>query len=327
MLKIIAGAVASLVVLFNTASAQDTYPSAKAITLVTPFAAGAGSDILTRILGEFLRKNLGQQVVVQYTAAAGGTVGSRFVANAAPDGYTLLLHHVGMSTAPALYKELLQFDPVKSFEPIGLFAASPYMLLANKDFPPNTLKEAVDYVRKNKDKINFGTAGVGSGGHLCALLFEQAIDLKITQVQYKGASLALQDLLGGRLDMMCDSPPPILAHIRAGNLKAYIVMGGRRLDSLPSVPTATEAGLPTLDLMSIWYGLYAPAGTPKPIIERLSLALQAANRDTEIAALLAKLETTVFDPSRATPAALRDQLKSQIELWTPIILKANVAPN
>jgi tripartite-type tricarboxylate transporter receptor subunit TctC len=305
--------------------AQQAYPS-KTITLVTPFAAGAGSDILTRILAEFLTRKLGQQVIVQNVAGAGGTIGARFVAQAHPDGYTLLLHHVGMSTAPALYKDL-QFDPVKSFEPIGLFADSPYMLLATPGFPPNTMKELVEYVRVHKDKVNFGTAGVGSGGHLCALLFEQAIDVKVTQLQYKGASLAVQDVLGGRVDMMCDSPPPILAHIRAGKLKAYAIMGGRRLDSMPDIPTATEAGMKTLDMMSIWYGLYAPAGTPKAIIDRLSAALQAANADPGIAAQLTKLETAVFDAKQATPDALRQRLRSQIELWTPIILKANLAPS
>lgn len=303
---------------------QPPYPS-RTITIVTPFAAGAGSDILTRILAEFLTRNLGQQVIVQNIAGAGGTIGARFVAQAQPDGYTLLLHHVGMSTAPALYKDL-QFDPVKSFEPIGLFADSPYMLLANAGFPPNTMKELVDHVRANKDRVNFGTAGVGSGGHLCALLFEQAIDARVTQLQYKGASLAVQDVLGGRVDMMCDSPPPILPHIRAGKLKAYAIMGGRRLASMPDIPTATEAGMKTLDMMSIWYGLYAPAGTPKAIVDRLSVALQAANADPAIAAQLTKLETAVFDPKDATPDALRQRLRSQIDLWTPIILKANLAP-
>jgi len=303
---------------------QSPYPS-KTITIVTPFAAGAGSDILTRILAEFLTRNLGHQVIVQNIAGAGGTIGARFVAQAQPDGYTLLLHHVGMSTAPALYKDL-QFDPVKSFEPIGLFADSPYMLLATPSFPPNTMKELVDYVRANRDRVNFGTAGVGSGGHLCALLFEQAIDARVTQLQYKGASLAVQDVLGGRVEMMCDSPPPILPHIRAGKLKAYAIMGGRRLASMPEIPTATEAGMRTLDMMSIWYGLYAPAGTPKAIVERLSVALQAANADPAIAAQLAKLETAVFDPKDATPDALRQRLRSQIDLWTPIIVKANLAP-
>lgn len=325
MRKLVSIALACLASWGGTAFAQDAYPS-KTITLVTPFAAGAGSDILTRILAEFFRKNLNQQVIVQNVAGAGGTIGARFVAQAPPDGYTLLLHHIGMSTAPALYKDLA-FDPVKSFEPIGLFANSPYMLLGAKGFPPNTLQQVVDYVHKNKEAINFATAGVGSGGHLCALLFEQALNVKLTQLQYKGASLALQDVLGGRVDMMCDSPPPVLSHIKAGNLKAFVVMGGRRLDSLPSLPTAREAGMTTLDTMSIWYGLYAPAGTPKAIVDKLSLALQAANQDPDIGAQLAKLETTVFDAKQATPEALRQQLGAQIELWTPIIKKANLAPN
>lgn len=313
-------------VLLQPAAAQDAYPSGKPVTLVTPFAAGAGSDILTRILADFFRRELNHQVIVQNVTGAGGTIGARFVAQAAPDGHTLLLHHVGLSTAPALYKDL-GFDPLKSFEPIGLFANSPYLLLSRKSFPASSFKDVVDYVRKNTDKVNFGTAGVGSGGHLCALLFEQALGVKVTQLQYKGAALALQDVLGERVDLMCDSPPPLMSHIQAGNIRAYVVMGGRRLDSLPQLPTASEAGMETLDRMSIWYGLYAPAGTPQPVIERLSRALQAANRDPQVIAQLAKLETAIFEPQQATPAALRQQLSSQIQLWTPIIQKAGPTGN
>jgi tripartite-type tricarboxylate transporter receptor subunit TctC len=320
MLKVVFSTLAWIALASNPALAQEPYPRVKAVTLVTPFAAGAGSDLLTRILGEFLRKNLNQSVVVQNVGGAGGTIGAAQVARAAPDGYTLLLHHIGMSTAPALYKDL-QFDPIKSFEPIGLFANSPYMLLSHKDFAPGNLQELVEYVRKNKDKVNFGTAGVGSGGHLCALLFEQAIGTKVTQLQYKGASLALQDLLGGRLDLMCDSPPPLIGFIKAGTLKPFVVLGGKRLDIVPNIPTASEAGYRTLDMMSIWYGLYAPAGTPKPVIERLSQALQAANQDPYVREQVAKLESTVFEPRQATPEALREQLSSQIQLWTPIIQK------
>lgn len=321
MLKIVALALACVAFWSGPATAQEPYPRSRPITLVTPFAAGAGSDLLTRILGEFFRGHFNQAVVVQNVGGAGGTIGAAQVARAAPDGHTLLLHHIGMSTAPALYKDLA-FDPLKSFEPIGLFADSPYMLLSHKDFGPSTLEDVVEHVRKHRDKVNFGTAGVGSGGHLCALLFEQAIGAKVTQLQYKGASLALQDLLGGRLDLMCDSPPPLIGHIKQGTLKPFVVMGGRRLPFIPNTPTATEAGYRTLDMMSIWYGLYAPAGTPKPVIDRLSQALQAANQDTQVRASVEKLESTVFEPGKATPEALRERLASQIQLWTPIIRQA-----
>jgi len=307
-----------LIGISTNAYSDEAYPKAKQITIVSPFAAGAGSDLLTRVLAEFYRKYFNQTVVVQNIGGAGGTLGSSVVARAAPDGYTLLLSHIGMATAPALYKDL-SFDPIKSFEPIGLYASSPYMLLSHKNFEATNFTELVSYVKKNAEKINFGTAGVGSGGHLCALLFEKAIGVKLTQVQYKGASLALQDLLAGRLDLMCDSPPPLIGFIKAGTLKPLLVLGGRRLSLIPSIPTATEAGHKTLDSMSIWYGLYAPIGTPKSIIDKLSVALQAANRDPNVIAQVEKLESVVFDSKLANPDSLRDQLASQIQLWTPII--------
>ena len=318
MMRSVLAAIGWCMTLLAPASAQDAFPARRQVTVVVPFAAGGGSDLLGRILAEHLRKNLNQNVVVSNVVGAGGTVGTAQVARATPDGYTLLLHHIGMSTAPALYKDL-SFDPVRSFEPIGLFADSPFMLISHKDFAPNNMREVVDYVKKHGDRVNFGTPGVGSGGHLCALLFEKEIGVKVTQLSYKGNFLALQDLLGGRLDLMCDSPPAAMGHIKSGAVKPYVMLGGRRLDALPNLPTATEAGYRTLDLMSIWYGVWAPAGTPKAVVERLSQALRAASYDAGVRAQVAKLDSTVFEPAEATPEALRQRLASQIQLWTPII--------
>jgi tripartite-type tricarboxylate transporter receptor subunit TctC len=304
---------------FATAKAQDAYPS-KPITLVTPFAVGGGSDILTRVLADALRKNLNQTVVVQNIVGAGGVVGSEAVAKAEPNGYTLLLHHIGMATAPALYKDL-RFDPMKSYEHVGLFADTPMVIVAAKSFAPNNFAELVDYVKKHRDRVTFASSGMGSATHLCAMLFEQLVAVPVTHVQYKGAAPALIDVQGGRVDLLCDVTAGITSHIQGGGVKAFVLTGPRRLESLPALPTSAEAGMPGLNVTA-WYGLYAPAGTPKPIIDRLAVALQAATQDPAVAEQLKKMETTLFDARLATPAAHRERLGSQINLWRPIILKA-----
>jgi tripartite-type tricarboxylate transporter receptor subunit TctC len=319
MRKLIVGTAAVLATFFGSAAAQDAYPS-KPITLVTPFAVGGGSDILTRVLAEALRKQLNQTVVVQNVVGAGGVVGSEQVANAAPNGYTLLLHHIGMATAPALYKDL-RFDPMKSYEHIGLFADTAMVVVAAKTFAPNNMKELVDYVKKNKDKVTFASSGMGSATHLCAMLFEQTLGENVTMIQYKGAAPALLDVQGGRVDLLCDVTAGITSQIQAGAVKAFVLTGSKRLETLPNLPTSAESGLAGLNV-SAWYGLYAPAGTPKAIIARLSVALQGATQDPAVAAQLAKMETTLFDPKLATPEAHRERLSSQIRLWTPIIQKA-----
>jgi tripartite-type tricarboxylate transporter receptor subunit TctC len=318
ILAILAG-----VALFGSAAAQDSYP-AKTITLVTPYAAGGGSDFLTRVLAEAMRKSLGQQVIVQNVEGAGGVIGSGRVASAPPDGYTLLNHHVGMATAPALYANL-EFDTLKSFEPIGLWAETPMVLIARKTMPSANMKELVEYIRKNKDKVTFASSGMGSSTHLCAMLLENAVGATTTMIQYKGAAPATLDLQAGRVDLLCDvTAGSIIGHIQNGSVKAYAVTGAKRLESLPNVPTSAEVGLPELNVTA-WYGLYAPAGTPKPVIDRLSSALKAVTQDQSVAARLAKMETALLSSSVATPEALRDKLASQMELWRQLIQKARAA--
>ena len=306
------------------AGAQEAYPGKKQITLVTPFPAGGGSDILTRVLAESFRKILGTQIVVMNVAGAGGTIGSAQVARSAPDGYTLLLVHIGMSTAPALYKDL-SFDPMKSFEHVGLYAEAPKLVIGSKNFAPTNAQELVAYLRKHKDKVNFATAGIGSAGHLCALLLEESLGVRFTQIQYKGGAPAMLDVLGGRADLFCEIPPPLYTHIKSGMLKAYMHGSEKRMATLPDLPTSQEAGVSQFK-MSVWYGLYAPLGTPKAIVERLSQALQEAVRDPGAKAEMDKLGIVPFEPHQATPAGLKQHLQSQIDLWTPIIKKANV-PN
>lgn len=315
----------TLAALPGPAAAQDDYPQRKPVTLVTPYAPGGGSDILTRILGEALRKNLNQQVVIQNTPGSGGVIGSRSVAQAAPDGYTLLSHHVGLVTSPALYKNL-GFDPVKSFAPIGLFADTPMVLVSGNHVPAKSAQELLAWVRKNGDKVTFASSGSGSATHLCAILFEKAVGTKVTMIQYRGAAPATIDVTAGRVDLFCDvTAGSIIQTIQSGAVRPYLITAAKRLDSLAGVPTSAEIGLPDVNVTA-WYGLYAPAGTPKPVVDKLAQALQAATRDQGVAASLAKMETTVFDPKYATPAALDERVSSQVDLWTPILEKAGVVP-
>lgn len=317
-------AIVGLLMLAGSVSAQESWPN-KPISLVLPYAVGGGADLMARSLAESMRKTLGQPVNVLNVAGAGSVLGSRQVANAAPDGYTLLMNHMGLATAPALYKNL-QFDPVKSFEHIGLYAEIPMLIVAGKDFPANNAKELIEYVRKNKDKVTMASSGMGSGTHLCAMLFEKAVGVKVTMIQYKGSAPAYMDIQSGRVDLMCDSTGGSVAQVKGGGVKAFMVTGNKRIQSLPNVPYSAEAGLKDLGLMTVWYGLFAPAGTPRPIVERLSAAMQAAVRDPVVAKLMDNWDATLYEPKYAVPAAMHDKMSSQVEMWTRLIQNAGLAP-
>jgi tripartite-type tricarboxylate transporter receptor subunit TctC len=308
----------------GSADADDNYP-ANVVTLVSPYAAGGGADTVTRILAAALGKELNKSVIVQDIPGAGGMIGERYVARAKPDGYTLLVQHVGVATTPALYKDT-PFDPLTRFDPIGLFADTPLILVSSKDFAPNNLKELVEYAHHSKYPITFASSGEGSATYLCALLFQKAVGAKITMVGYKGAAPALVDVQSGRVNLLCDVSAGIAPYARSGTVKPFVMTGTKRLASLPNLPTAAEAGIKDLT-MSAWFGLYAPAGTPRPVIDRLSEALKVVNDDPAVAKQIAGLESVVFDPSQATPDALRTRLDSQIKLWTPIIESAKAGVN
>jgi tripartite-type tricarboxylate transporter receptor subunit TctC len=306
---------AALVVMAQGAHAQD-YPTGP-ITVVVPFSAGGPTDTVTRLVAEPMSKELGQQVVVQNVGGAGGTLGATQVAKAAPDGYTLLLHHIGMSTAPSLYADLA-FDPVADFAPIGIVTSVPMTLIARKDFPPNTLEELIAYVKEHKDEVTYANAGIGAASHLCGMLFMSAIDTELLTVPYQGTGPAMTDLLGGQVDFMCDQTTNTTGQILGGEVKAYAVTSPDRLANLPDVPTTAEAGLPDFQL-GIWHGLYAPAGTPEPVLEKLEAALQTAVADPTVAERFAELGTAPATPDQVTPEALADLLGNQIELWKPLI--------
>jgi len=295
------------------------YPD-KVITIVVPFAAGGPTDTVARLVAVPMSKTLGQQVIIENTLGAGGTIAANRVAKASPDGYTLLLHHIGMSTSPGLYRKL-PYDALNDFESIGLINEVPMTLVAKKDFPAKDLKELIAYVKANKDKINLANAGVGAASHLCGMLFMTAINTDLTTVPYNGTAPAMNDLLGGQVDLLCDQTTNTTSQIRAEKIKVYGVTTKKRLASLPNVPTMDEAGMKGFEV-SVWHGLYAPKATPKPVIDALVKALQFALKDNVVKERFADLGTEPVAENRATPAALHAYLKAEIDKWTPIIKKA-----
>jgi tripartite-type tricarboxylate transporter receptor subunit TctC len=308
-------------VIATSAAAQD-FPS-KNVTLMMPYAAGGPGDTLTRIIGQGMGKVLSRQFLLENTAGAGGTIGTAKVAASAPDGYSLLVMHFGHAANTALYHNL-RYDAVRDFEPIGMIAESPMAFVAKKDFPPANFKDLVAYVTTNRDKVIYGHAGVGSASHLCGLLLLSAIDATVTVVPYKGTGPALNDLIGGQFDFMCDQTLNVLQPVRGGLIKAYAATTKKRLAVLPDLPTAAESGLPGFEI-TVWFGMWAPKGTPKPVIDTLSVALQEALKSPEVKDRLAAAGAETVSSERARPEALRAHLKSEIDRWTPIIKKAGVS--
>jgi len=304
----------------SAGNAQE-YPT-KVITIIVPFAAGGPTDTVARLIAVPMSKSLGHQIIIENVGGAGGTVGAARVAKATPDGYTLFLHHIGHSTAPALYRKL-PFDPVNDFEPIGLINETPMTLVAKKDFPPKDLKELIAYLKANKEKVNLANAGLGAASHLCGMLFMSAIQTSLTTIPYNGTAPAMNDLLGGQVDIMCDQTTNTTTQIKADKIKVYGVTTPKRLPSLPNVPTMDEAGLKGFQV-SVWHGLYAPKGTPKPIIDTLTKSLQGALKDATVNQRFADLGAESVAENRATPDALRKLLRAEIDKWGPIIKQAGV---
>jgi tripartite-type tricarboxylate transporter receptor subunit TctC len=318
----IAATLIAATALSQTAVMAQDYPS-QPITIVVPFSAGGPTDTVTRLVAAAMSTDLGQQVVVQNVGGAGGTLGAGQVAAANADGYTLLLHHIGMSTAPALYASL-PYDPLTDFEPIGLVTEVPMTIVARKDFEPATIQDLIEYVKANGENITYANAGIGAASQLCGLLFMDALETKMTEVPYQGTGPAMTDLLGGQIDMMCDQTTNTTSQIQAGEIKAYAVTTPERIAVLPDVPTMAEGGVENFNL-SIWHGLYAPAGTDPAIIERLTTSLQAALADESVGTSFAELGTYPVAADQATPAALRSTLEGQIALWAEVIAAAGVS--
>jgi tripartite-type tricarboxylate transporter receptor subunit TctC len=294
----------------------------KPVTMIVPFSAGGPTDTVGRLIGRAMEVDLKQPVIVENVGGPGGTLGAGRVARATPDGYTILLHHIGQSTAPTLYRNLT-YNPVDDFETIGMVNDVPMTIIARKDFPPNNLKELIAYVKANKDKVTYANAGLGAASHLCGMLFMTAIQTDLTTVPYKGTAPAMNDLLGGQVDFMCDQTTNTTSQIKAGKVKVYAVTSKKRVPSLPDVPTADEAGLPGFEV-GVWHGLYAPKGTPKPVIDRLNKALKAALKDETVKQRFADLGTEPIADNLANPEAHKAYLKAEIAKWAPIIKKAGV---
>ncbi|MBM3348979.1 MAG: tripartite tricarboxylate transporter substrate binding protein BugD [Betaproteobacteria bacterium] len=306
--------------LTGTANAQK-YPD-KPISLVVPFAAGGPTDSIARLLATNMSKTLGQTVVVENVAGAGGTVASAKVAKSKPDGYTIYIHHMGMATAQALYDKL-PYDPLKDFEYIGQVADVPMVLLGSKNFPPNNFKELEAYIRANKDKVTMANAGPGAVSQLCGLIFQSRLGVRVTTVPYKGTGPALTDLVGGQVNILCDQTTQTIPFIKDGKVKVYGVTTPKRLSALPNVPTLDEQGMKGFDV-KVWHGIYAPLGTPKPILDRLNAALKKALTDPDLKARLDSSNIDIVPVSKQNGESLKAHLDAEINRWGPIIRKANI---
>jgi tripartite-type tricarboxylate transporter receptor subunit TctC len=288
-------ALAAVSLISLSASAQ-TYPD-RTITMVVPFSAGGPTDTVARLVAESMSKDLGQQIVVENVGGAGGSLGAGRVAQADPDGYTVLLHHIGMATSATLYRKLA-YDTLNAFEYVGLVTDVPMTIVARKDFEPKDLKGLIDYVKANKDTVTVANAGIGAASHLCGMMFMSAIETPVVTVPYKGTGPAMTDLLGGQVDIMCDQTTNTTKQILGGTIKAYAVTSPARLPVLPDVPTAIEGGLADFQV-GIWHGVYAPKGTPAEATERLSKALQVALKDPNVVARFAELGTVPSSEAEA----------------------------
>jgi tripartite-type tricarboxylate transporter receptor subunit TctC len=320
-LNILLAAVMGAGLLLTGAANAQKYPD-KPISLVVPFAAGGPTDTIARLLATNMSKTLGQTVVVENVPGAGGTVASAKVAKSKPDGYTIYIHHMGMATAQALYDKL-PYDPLKDFEYIGQVADVPMVLLGSKNFPPNNFKELEAYIRANKDKVTMANAGPGAVSQLCGLIFQSRLGVRVTTVPYKGTGPALTDLVGGQVNILCDQTTQTIPFIKDGKVKVYGVTTPKRLSALPNVPTLDEQGMKGFDV-KVWHGIYAPLGTPKPVLEKLNAALKKALTDPDLKARLDSSNIDIVPVSKQNGESLKAHLDAEINRWGPIIRKANI---
>ncbi|MEI8150810.1 MAG: tripartite tricarboxylate transporter substrate-binding protein [Hyphomicrobiales bacterium] len=314
-----ASALASFVVaawaLGGAASAQ-TFPN-RPITLVVPFAAGGATDAIARVLVDSLSQNLGQQIVIETVGGAGGMIGSARVARAAPDGYTILLHQVGLAAGMTLYPNP-SFDAEKDLTGIGLVNTSASTVTGRKTLPPNTMAELVTWMKEPGQNTKVAHAGVGAFGHLCGVLFVQELGAKADQIPYRGGGPALNDLVAGHADLSCLSAAVVEPQVKGGNLKVYGIVGKRRFAGLPGVPTLGEAGYKNLDL-DFWHILFAPAGTPRPVIDRLNAALRQSLADARVKEAFEKNGMDLYPPDQESPEIATAMLKSEIARWGDVI--------
>jgi tripartite-type tricarboxylate transporter receptor subunit TctC len=303
--------------------AQD-FPN-RPITLTMPYAPGGPGDAITRVFAGSMQKFLGAQVVVDNPAGASGTIGTAKVARSKPDGYTLLMIHVSHATNGAMFKSL-PYNPVDDFEPVGRATSGPMLIVARQGFPATNLAEFVQYLRTEGNKVTLAHAGVGSASHLCALMMMSALNVKLNEVPYKGTAPALADLIGGQVDVLCDQTSGTVPQVRTGRIKAYAAAGKSRLAQLPDLPAVAEAGVEGFEI-NISFGIYAPKGTPKPVIDKLADSLQKSVADPETRAKLESMGVAAVGVDQARPEALRAHLRNEIETLVPLLVKAGIQPN
>ena len=312
---------ASALLTSNIAAAEKDWPT-KSIQLVVPFAAGGPTDTIARLIAVPMGQALGQTVVVENVNGAGGTIASTKVARATPDGYTIYIHHMGMATANALYDKL-PYDPMTSFEYIGQVADVPMVLLGKKDLPANNFKELEAYIKANGSKITMANAGPGAVSQLCGLLFQSRLGVKLTNIPYKGTGPALTDLLGGQVDLLCDQTTQTIPYIKDGRVKAYGTTTLQRLPAIPNVPTLNEQGLKGFEV-KVWHGVYAPKGTPQPILNKINLALKKALNTPDVKKRLEDANIDIVSADKISAKGLKDHLDREINVWGPVIRKANI---
>jgi tripartite-type tricarboxylate transporter receptor subunit TctC len=305
-----------------TGAQAQNYPN-RPITMIVPFAAGGPTDVVARIVTDHMSRTLGQQIVVENVAGAGGTTGITRASQAQPDGYTIMMGHMGThGAAPALYPNL-KYDPTKDFAPIGLAAGTPILIVAKKDFPANDLQEAIAYLKKNGDKVNMAHAGVGSVSHSTGVLFNSTIDIKPTFVAYRGTGPALNDLMAGTVDFMTDQIVNVAPQIQGGNIKAFAIATPERSPALPNVPTTKEAGLESYQV-SAWNAVFAPKGVPQEVVTRLNDALVKSLEDENTKKRLADLGGVLPTAEERTPAGLQKLVENEVARWTPVLKAAGV---
>lgn len=316
-------ALAGLLSLSLSAPALAQAFPTKPITVIVSFAAGGPSDVIARLLGEQMGKTLGQPVVVENVAGAGGTAGAKRLAAAEPDGHTILIHHLALAAAPALYANL-GYDTKTAFAPIGLVNTGPMVIASKLALPPTDAKAFFPYIKANAEKLTIAHAGVGSNSHLCAVLMSQQLGAKFNQVAYRGTGPAMNDLVGGQIDILCDQSTSAIPQIQGKSIRAYAVTSAQRLGVLPETPTMAEAGA-KLD-MTIWHGLYAPKGTPAAVLDKLNAALRVALKDPGVVEKFKAFGTSTFPESELTREAHAKLFAAEVDKWATSLAAAGVKP-
>jgi tripartite-type tricarboxylate transporter receptor subunit TctC len=322
--SILAAAAAGLLAAAPQATLAQGYPN-KPITLIVPAAAGGPTDTVARLVAESMSRTLGQQIVVENIGGAGGTAGMARVAAAAPDGYTIAVWHIAQATAPALY-ENIKYNVLQDFDHIGRITDVPMTLVSKTALPTTKVGELLDWIRKEKDKVTYGHAGVGSASHLCALMLMKELGVQMTGVAYRGTGPAMNDLLGGQFDIMCDQTTNTTNQIKDGKIKGYAVTIKGKVSSLPDLPSLDSTAIKGFEV-SAWHAIWAPKGLPKDVSDKLVAALQAAIKDPKVVERFASLGTEPVPEAQATPAALKAHLEAEVPRWGAVIKAAGVKGN